>query len=64
MKPSEIDTTDFLPALQAVEQSAPHPLPRLMIGATASLLGIGLLWATFGQIDIVASAEGKLVPTS
>ena len=64
LKPQTIDTTDFLPALQAVETTAPHPLPRLMIGTIASLLVIGLVWASFGQIDIVASAEGKLVPTS
>lgn len=55
---------EFLPALQAIEHTAPHPLPRLMIITIASLLGIGLLWATFGQIDIVATAEGKLVPAS
>ena len=64
LNPPDIDTSDFLPALQAVETTAPHPLPRFVIGAIASLLVIGLIWATFGQIDIVASAEGKLVPTS
>ena len=58
------DHLDFLPALQAIEERAPHPLPRLMIVSIAALLGIGLVWATFGQIDIVATAEGKLVPTS
>ena len=55
---------DFLPALQAIEQTPPHPLPRLMIGTIAALAGIGIVWSIVGQIDIVASAEGKLVPMS
>ncbi len=64
LPPSAPDHHDFLPALQAIEHTAPHPLPRLMIGAICALFAIGLLWASFGQIDIVASAEGKLVPAS
>ena len=58
------DHHSFLPALQAIEERAPHPLPRLMIITISSLIGIGLVWASVGQIDIVATAEGKLVPSS
>ncbi len=58
------DHHDFLPALQAVEHTAPHPLPRVMLISISALIAIGLLWASFGQIDIVATAEGKLVPSS
>lgn len=58
------DFGDFLPALQALEHTPPHPLPRLMIGTIAALACIGIVWAIVGQIDIVASAEGKLVPMS
>ena len=58
------DHLDFLPALQAVEESPPHPLPRLMLLSISALIGIGLIWASVGQIDIVATAEGKLVPAS
>lgn len=35
-----------------------------MIITIGALIGVGLVWATFGQIDIVATADGKLVPTS
>ena len=53
------DHGDFLPALQAIEHTAPHPLPRMMIITIGALVGVGLVWATFGQIDIVATAEGQ-----
>ena len=34
------------------------------IGATIILIsGIALAWASFGQIDIVASAQGRIVPS-
>ena len=33
LPPSAPDHHDFLPALQAIEHTAPHPLPRLMIAA-------------------------------
>ena len=39
-------------------------LVTFLIPVSAILLGILLLWAVFGRLDIVAVAEGKLVPQS
>ena len=53
----------FLPAaLEIVETPAP-PLPRVAALTLTGLLGAGIAWACLGQVDIVAPAQGKLVPT-
>ena len=53
----------FLPAALEIVESPPSPVGRA-IGATIILIsGIALAWASFGQIDIVASAQGRIVPS-
>lgn len=53
---------DFLPALVRIQQTPPSPLGRQILWATMIFLGAVLLWAAVGRLDIVAVAEGKLVP--
>jgi HlyD family secretion protein len=53
---------DFAPEILALEKRPPAPLPRFVLYALLVLLAILLAWATFGRLDIVASAEGRLVP--
>ena len=55
---------DFAPPLLRLQQSAPNPLGRKVLWALLILLGALLLWAAIGRLDIVAVAEGKLVPKS
>lgn len=50
--------------ITAVSAEAPAPLPRAVLWCLVALVGILVLWAVFGRIDIVAIAEGKLVPRS
>lgn len=53
---------DFAPDLLAVQENPPARLPRA-VGYVAAALFVGLgCWAVFGQLDVVASAEGRLVP--
>ncbi len=53
---------EFLPAaLEIVETPAP-PLPRLAALSIVGLIACGLIWATLGKVDIVASAPGRFVP--
>jgi hemolysin D len=53
---------DFRPAIVRLQESPPHPLGRSVLWATLALLATLLLWAAFGRLDIVAVAEGRLVP--
>src|SRR6266404_4429866 len=53
---------DFHPAIVRLQETPPHPLGRGVLWATLALLAALLLWATYGRLDIVAVAEGRLVP--
>ncbi len=53
---------EFLPAaLEVVETPAP-PLPRMAALSLSGLLFATIAWACLGQVDIVSSAPGKLIP--
>jgi HlyD family secretion protein len=56
------DALDFAPGLLSIQESPPAKLPRTVLYCVAALFGILLLWAILGKLDIVASAEGRLVP--
>lgn len=55
---------EFAPGLLQIQDAPPSPLPRLVLRGLLILLGALMLWAMFGRLDIVAIAEGKLVPIS
>lgn len=54
----------FLPAILQLEDEAPSPLPRVVLWTVLALTGALALWAVFGKLDVVAVAEGRLVPKS
>lgn len=56
------DALDFAPGLLSIQESPPARLPRAVLYSVACLFGILLVWAIYGKLDIVASAEGRLVP--
>jgi len=58
------EALEFAPAILRVEQKSPSPLPRLVLYALLALFAVALLWAAFGRLDIIAVAQGKLVPQS
>ena len=53
---------DFQPDLLAIQESPPSRLPRTVGYITMGLFGVLLAWAAFGKLDIIAAAEGRLVP--
>jgi len=53
----------FSPAFVRLQSNAPAPLGRAVLYALASLLGATITWAALAELDIVAIAEGKLVPS-
>ena len=55
---------DFAPAiLRAQHENAP-PFPRLVLYVALTLFAVMLTWACVGRLDIIAVAQGKLIPGS
>lgn len=54
---------DFSPALVRLQAAAPSPLGRAVLYALLALVATTLLWTALAPLDIVAAAEGKLVPS-
>ncbi|WP_432695230.1 HlyD family type I secretion periplasmic adaptor subunit [Marinobacterium sp. YM272] len=54
---------DFLPAALEIRERPPHPASRVTAWALLALFSIGVIWACVGEVDIVATAEGKIVPS-
>ena len=54
----------FLPAILEIQETPPNPVARWLSRTILVLLASILVWACFGSIDIVASAEGKIIPGS
>lgn len=48
--------------LKLIQTEAPSAGGRIVLWSVAVLVLILIVWASFGKLDIIASAEGKLVP--
>ena len=55
---------DFAPSILAIQGRPASPLPRVMLYTLLILFVLIVLWAIFGKVDVVAVAQGKLVPQS
>jgi hemolysin D len=58
------DPHDFAPGILRVQERPPSPLGRKVLWTVLALFGAMLAWALVGRLDVVAVAEGKLVPAS
>ncbi len=61
---AKADPLDFSPPLLRLQEAPPNPLGRKVLWALLVFLAVLLLWSVLGRLDIVAVAEGKLVPHS
>jgi len=52
----------FLPAALALRDTPVHPAPLITLWLIMAFALIAVLWATFGRIDVVATAVGKIIP--
>ena len=55
------DELAFLPAALSLQETPVHPAPRRAAIAICALFVIAIVWATLGQVDIVAVAAGRIV---
>ena len=56
------DELAFLPAALEIVETPPSPIGRAIGATIVALFCLALVWATFGHVDVVASASGKIVP--
>ena len=54
---------EFLPAVLEIQESPPSPVGRTIIFIIIGVFSSALLWSVFGHIDIVAVAQGKIIPS-
>lgn len=57
------DPREFAPGLARIESVPPSPLGRAVLYVVMSLIAATVAWTALARLDIVAVAEGKLVPT-
>lgn len=60
---SEREIYEFMPAAIEIERTPASPVGRTILYTIVLLFMIAVLWAIFGKIDIVAVAQGKVVPS-
>ncbi len=53
----------FLPAALSLQETPVSPAPRVAMWMLIGFLVLTLVWASFGRIDVVATAQGKIVPS-
>lgn len=58
------DEREFLPAALEILETPASPAARGVALTLAVFFTIAVIWAIFGEIDIVAVANGKIVPTT
>jgi len=56
------DELEFLPAALEIVETPANPLGRKILWAIMIFFLITVAWAFFGKVDIVAVAQGKIIP--
>ena len=54
---------EFLPAALEIIETPASPVGRAIAFTIIAFFALALLWSCLGQIDIIATAQGKIVPT-
>ena len=62
-RPKDKDALEFLPAALEIADTPPPALGRVLALTIAAFFACVVVWAALSPIDIVAVADGKIVPT-
>jgi hemolysin D len=57
------DEIEFLPAALEIVEKPPSPVGRAILWSIVVFFLIAITWAFLGEVDIVATAQGKIVPS-
>lgn len=58
------EEAEFLPAALSLQQQAVSPAPRVAMWLLITFSVLALFWSVFGRVDIVATAQGKIIPSA
>lgn len=61
-EPRKAHELQFLPAALALQETPVSPVPRVTMWLLIGFASIAIIWAVLGRIDVVATAQGKVVP--
>ena len=54
---------EFLPAALEIIETPVSATGRIMMAVIVALVGVAVAWACYGRLDIVATANGRLIPS-
>ena len=55
--------TEFLPAALEIIETPASPVGRAIAGTIIAFAAIAVAWSCFGEVDIIATAQGRIIPT-
>ena len=55
--------TEFLPEALEIVETPPSPIGRLVMWVILLAFTLAIVWSIWGKIDIVATAQGRVIPT-
>lgn len=55
--------SEFLPAALEITETPPSPTARVLALSICGFLLLAITWSTFGEVDVVATAEGRIIPS-
>ncbi len=62
-KPRSKDEREFLPAALEIMETPASPAARAVALTLAAFFTIAVVWSLVGELDVVAVAQGRIVPT-
>lgn len=63
-KNESIDLVAFLPASLEIQETPPNPIAKWLGRSLIALFVLVVIWSIIGKVDIVSSAEGKIIPSA
>jgi len=58
-----LEKLEFLPAALEIQAAPPAKWSRSLLWAIMFLMVVTICWASWAEIDIIATAQGKIVPS-
>jgi hemolysin D len=58
-----VDGMAFLPAALEIVETPPSPIGRAIALTLIAAFCVALAWASLGKVDMIASAQGKIIPS-